>query len=765
MQIFVENSVGRIALPTENSKHSLLLYNNILLVSLTEKETAKFECNGGEECFSGAGEFSFPLEWDRANKCTVTVRLDKGFYKYHFQLKNTLLSTDENITNLLKFVSQLEDTFRLGKEYSIDSLFDAIREDKVSLIIERTPYSGYDDPSLLKKISETVPMVMDICSHPKQSLRTEEAILDVNLVKRINSRTMDHLSSHSEHWKARTLNGLIPNRLRADFLEDEINIYENLFFRMAVNDVLKFVHRQAVSIEKTIQQNDNAIDWNAYGETLYDYKRMRIFEQLLPDYNVGERQNENRTLRNLLDQWIKLEKNFSTVEASQFYRSIDKKKHISRNIQPTNILKKDSRYNALYRLWCEVQRQIVQEQQKSISLKGADSVSLSSCYSMYVAVLLLYVFKLLECEIDAGSTFKLSVDGSIVIDATFQSETMTYLVKSNNNKYGTLDIQISFEEKTSYEYSIPKEAVPYLKDIRKKVPKQAKLDEGRQLIVFFAKPSADEQRELKNMFHINKAAQKGMSKDEKKSKDDADKVWRQELEDLFASEKIKDAQMEVLRINPQFALIDETESAVEKFTHSVLGVVDAATVYTFPIEIGEYKKNIKSDKLINRLLNYGEKYFEEDAEQWGDYKAGIIPVAQSEINSAQRLMKLISIHASRLQIKWNKKQAVCPVCGSKDCREESENNWKCKNSDCGVIFGRTKHADGCGASYEWTRPFVNIKKKDVAASDYLDLMLRKEIIFDRLAITDFEFEEQADGTVKYTPICPKCGKRSLKKSG
>ena len=282
MQIFVENAAGKQLMPAENSKQSLPLYNNRLLIILGDCESVRINNGECESSFSEAGEYYIPIEWDRSNKCSFTVK-QEGIYKYQFQLDNTVLSKEDDIVNLLKFVSQMEETFYLDKPYQITDLFNAIRDNKVSLIIEKTPYSGYDDQSLLKKISETVPMVMDICSHPKQSLRSEEAILDVNLVKRINSRTMDHLASHSEHWKARTLNGLIPNRLRADIFEDEINIYENLFFRMAVNDVLKYVHRQAVSIEKTIQQNDNTIDWNAYGETLSDYKRMRIFRQLLPD--------------------------------------------------------------------------------------------------------------------------------------------------------------------------------------------------------------------------------------------------------------------------------------------------------------------------------------------------------------------------------------------------------------------------------------------------------------------------------------------------
>lgn len=475
MRIFVDNAAGRIELPTENGKHTLVLYNNYLSVESEDKSVVEVDTPSGsytvEEWTKG-----IPIVWDRDNRSTVVIRVNGQILKYQFQLDAVSLMPEEDIENLLKFFAQMEDTFRYDKEYSVEELFDAIKTDRVSLIIEKTPYSGYDDQSLLKKINETVPMVMDICSHPKQSLRTEEAVLDVNLVKRVNSRTMDHLSSHSEHWKARNLNGLIPNRLRADIFEDEINIYENLFFRMAVDDILKYVHRQAISIKKTIEQNDNAIDWNAYGEELYDYKRMQIFEQLLPDYDVAERQNENNVLGSLLEQWRKLEKNFSTVEASKFFRSISKKKHISRNIKPTNIIKKDSRYNALYRLWCEIQRRIVLEQDDSKGLFGEDEIILNNCYSLYVTALILYVFKLLGCTVSENSKFKVTLNGEMIADAVFDSNNMRYQVKTRVNDYGSLEIGITFIEKFRYEFDIPQKVVAYLEVIKTELPEDAELD-------------------------------------------------------------------------------------------------------------------------------------------------------------------------------------------------------------------------------------------------------------------------------------------------
>lgn len=759
MRIYLVNAVGKTELPLESSKHILSLYNNYLFIEMDSRSSVKAETVFESRNIDPDNKI-IPIIWESDNKSAVIIRSEGNTLKYQFQLDSVSVVPAEEVENLLKFSTQMANNFTYCKEYKVEELYDAIKRDNVALIIEKTPYSGYDDQSLLNKISETVPMVMDICSHPKQSLRTEEAVLDVNLVKRVNSRTLDYLSSHSEHWKARTLNGLIPNRLRADILEDEINIYENLFFRMAVDDILKYVHRQAVSIEKTIEQNDNAIDWNAYGEELFDYKRIRVFEQLLPDYDIVQRQNENTLLRSLLNQWRKLEKNFSTIEASQFFRSIDKKKHISRNIKPTNIIKKDSRYNALYRLWCEIQRQNVQDQNDSIDLSGGGRLPINNCYSLYVTSLLLYVFKLLDCTVESDSKFMVTKNGQMIVKAWFESDNIRYVVESNINKYGASEIKITFVEKVKSEYAIPEGVFPLIDSIKRAMPKEAVLDENNRKIIFYQLPSENEQRQLKNIFHLSKSAKKGISGEERAIQKSADNSWRLWLEDLFASGEIKNSRSESLVISPQYIIIENSEAGVDRYTSNLLDGTKGNVIYALPIGLGEYRKNVKSSKLLYRLLNYGEKYLDDDAKRWGNYRTGIIPIAQSEINSAQRLMKLISIHSSRQQIIWGGERIICPICGSSNCTQEGADSWRCKNVECGVLFGKTKHSDGCGKRYEWTRPSVDIKSKDIDLNDTLSIMLKKEIIFDRLTITDFEFEKQSDGKIRYIPVCPICGKRS-----
>ena len=106
-------------------------------------------------------------------------------------------------------------------------------------------------------------------------------------MKRINTNALSHLSSHTEHWKARTLSGLIPKRLRADIIEDEINIYENLFFKMAIDDISDYVTAEILSLQKSMEKNSIAIDWERYGNVINDYRRGELIDRyVITDFEI-----------------------------------------------------------------------------------------------------------------------------------------------------------------------------------------------------------------------------------------------------------------------------------------------------------------------------------------------------------------------------------------------------------------------------------------------------------------------------------------------
>lgn len=760
MQISFVDSTGSTMLPVESTKYTIKDYRNKLVLKLGDSECVTVQMHGSVTEY-GSGEYEIPIVLDDKCKCEVVLKIDKKSYKMLFQMENVDTKSDILINNLLNFANSIEESFRYGKSYQLNELLGAIREYQIDLLIVKKPITGYDDQSLLRSISEVVPMIMDICSHPKQSLRTEEAILDVNLVKRINSNTMNHLSSHSEHWKARTLNGLIPNRLKADIFEDEINIYENLFFRMAVDDVLRYVHRQVSAIEETIKQNRKGIDLDKYGKQLRDDKRIQMFLKLMPNYNVEEKEIENLTLTELLNQWKRLEKQFSTVEASQFFRSIDKKKHISRNIHPTNILKKDSRYNALFRLWNVLQRQQIKESTDTKGISGDVKAVVANYYVMYVTVLLLYSFELLGYKCEDDSTFMIHESGVLETESVFCTDNIKYII-SCKLVNGIPKLSIRFVEKNVFDFAIPASCLEYKDKFVGLESEAFAINIEKGIIHFYSKPQDDEQRELKKLFRVNQSSLRGLDKETKIAIEKADIEWRTQLESLFSSNKIKDARSKVIELVPVLLVPDKSDLGVDRCTMNMLDSMSDRSVCIIPIELDAYSDKIENEKLFRRILNFGEKFDEEDAIRWGNYNKGIVPVSQSEIYSVQRLMKLISIHTSKLLIQWNQKDKVCPVCGSLNCVKETDGTWKCKNPECGILFGITRCADGCGNDYEWTRPFIGVTKKDVQTNNELEDLLVKESIFDRLTITDFDFHEEYNGEIRYVPMCPICGHRKYK---
>ena len=54
---------------------------------------------------------------------------------------------------------------------------------------------------------------------------------------------------------------------------------------------------------------------------------------------------------------------------------------------------------------------------------------------------------------------------------------------------------------------------------------------------------------------------------------------------------------------------------------------------------------------------------------------------------------------------------------------------------------------------------IHASKEDFYHLSECEYILKKDSLFDRYIITDFEFEPRADGSLTPYPVCPKCGAR------
>jgi hypothetical protein len=182
---------------------------------------------------------------------TVQIKTKDTIANLQFQAAYTMAIEERETENLMHFQNSLKSLNSYSEnKWLLSDLFASIESGRITLLSVTKPLTGYDNKSLLDKLESALSQkVKAICSSPKQGIRTDELVQDVSMVKRINTNTLNHLASHTEHWKARTLSGLIPKRLRADIIEDEINIYENLFFKMAIDDIADYTSKQMSSLQ------------------------------------------------------------------------------------------------------------------------------------------------------------------------------------------------------------------------------------------------------------------------------------------------------------------------------------------------------------------------------------------------------------------------------------------------------------------------------------------------------------------------------------
>lgn len=671
---------------------------------------------------------------------------------------------ERDIENLMHFRNSLKmlPVSESGQIAVVD-LFSAIEKGRITLLSVQKPLTGYDNQSLLDKLQSALKQkVRAICSSPKQGIRTEELVQDVSLVKRINTNTLSHLASHTEHWKARMLNGLIPKRLKADITEDEINIYENLFFKMAVDDIADYTTQQILSLRAAKRQNKVAIDWEAYGAKINDYRRGTLIQKLLPGRDTNELNRENKMFDDALKKWLQVSKIMVSIRSSVFYRKIDGKKRISKTVHLTNILKNDQRYKALYAIWCLVQKEKQKEQQEKQGASSDLSSNSENYYATYSALSLLYAMSLLGIDFDAASYFDVDSSGKISVRATAHDERFCYTVKDCLNEYGYTCFEIDVQE---------------IVDVAVQVPQDCSINEidffGQETVVTFSnadqqlhfhkKPNSEERTALRNTLHKPQSEFRRMSKQEKYLYNRAIESWNAFLDNLMTDRRLHNPRKRPLRVAPILFDVQADSAIIKKFTDDLFENDSEYICYLLPHSLENYRE-IKRQELLRRLFNYGEAFHSTDKNDWKNYKLGVLPVMQTDIGTIQRLMKFISLHRSKLTMELEGKGAVhCPVCGQTHIRALDASSWKCENPECGIEWGETRCTKGCKEYFHWIKPDSEFMKEDFDWSSECNVILKKDSLFDRYIITDFEFQENTDGSLRAYPVCPKCGTRRFEK--
>ncbi len=237
-----------------------------------------------------------------------------------------------------------------GDRESFFRFFAALRGGENKVLHNMVSQTVLLDDNWILTIEGALHSLEQIAHNPRKFIAENELILDVAKVRRTNSKTVRHLTTHSQYVQNIAADGEVtPKKLLTVELDEDIAIYENRFICALINRLVKFVELRYKELEgkRDVFRQTNVSVSSKFDFGDKNFKCDLNMQILQPPENSDEA-NINKDLFDRIDV---IRRRLRVLKSSQFMKVLDKAKPVRPPIQKTNLLVKNVDYNNCYKLW------------------------------------------------------------------------------------------------------------------------------------------------------------------------------------------------------------------------------------------------------------------------------------------------------------------------------------------------------------------------------------------------------------------------------
>lgn len=655
------------------------------------------------------------------------------------------------------------DTLLKDESTSTKTFFKHFSEGKISFIHSEDNIDK-EKQEFLVSIKKSVKYLNKIAEKPKQHLKVEELFRAVELTRRINPRTVFELSRNSQHWDSRTVNEIKPSKLLTELAEDELAIYENLALKTLVDDLMSYIDNEVYYTSLTIKHLDNASLLYEYFQR--GYRVTQSLKKLLGSKTTQQRAESRLAFYHYLNELKEVQSKLKLIMNTTFYMSLTKTRRVQSPLQPTNIFIENSNYRVVYRLWNELIHFRAKNDTQKLDPAEQKKKDLRN-YLRYVYLLLTYTFyepkehTVLKDSPLMSDSAHLALSGSkykiefSLNEDSITIKTMPHLVRHISIPMRLLPLFQKIELPTNFSYQNEDLLVnPNISSTDIEILKERLMNVAKLQDKYYEKSA-----ENKN---------KGRNRSEIKFLED----YSLELEPCF-KEIIDDLEHLSIQLIPDIEQLEKSHYELEMRTQKLLDNavqlnnkkgIDSI-YYIIPDDILDNSETPLAEKLVRRLNSIGESFIEEiekdNAEKWGDYKAGILLVSPLSFLSPIRLLKAVNASIFRLRGMFNEMKKECYACHSPHISEDIS-GYRCKI--CEAQWSMTK----CGFC-EDTFTYLDLNDADIKkrlSTDQSLSILEQTQLYEALrgekAITQKRvLHDNSSEKIKLVSICPKCGNKGV----
>lgn len=227
---------------------------------------------------------------------------------------------------------------------------NAIKSGNLEVFINRSRQQLSFDSTWVHQIKDYLKYVENIVRNPRIYMQAIEEVTPIQRAKKINARSIQHLSSHVQNVQELRKDGtIVPSKVLSTTFEDTFAIYENRFVMTLINKLAAFVEVRYNSILESIKsyQADKIVTksnfvWRNY--TVEAKIELNVREEIIDEVS---KKNQD-----LLDDIIVIRNFARGFMNSSFYQTMrERTRPVTPPILRTNIITKSVDYNSCLKLW------------------------------------------------------------------------------------------------------------------------------------------------------------------------------------------------------------------------------------------------------------------------------------------------------------------------------------------------------------------------------------------------------------------------------
>ncbi|MBO6262168.1 MAG: hypothetical protein J6N95_06140 [Bacilli bacterium] len=228
-------------------------------------------------------------------------------------------------------------------------IFDSLSAGKNSYLrLDRLASSSFDK-SWIEVIEGVIFDLGQIISNPRLNTKIEGSITPVELARKTNSETVQHLASHTQYIKEIDEYGnVIPSKLLSMYAEDDIHTYENRFIATFVRRLMLFITKRYEYVTKFAElRNEEYLYFK--NKSIIDGAEVEIETKVKVSYkNDDEEAKVNSAYVERIRQTREYILYFYN---SPFMKKMKTEKDVRNPILQTNIIRKNVKYHHCYEVY------------------------------------------------------------------------------------------------------------------------------------------------------------------------------------------------------------------------------------------------------------------------------------------------------------------------------------------------------------------------------------------------------------------------------